>query len=166
MKTKHGIKPEEWEAYVEGSLPAAEHDHLEAHLTNCWGCWEHVEELQTATAQLREAGAKVRRSLPLPDVQLHAGLQRALAKLRTAENAADAATIQQRLDFLAHVLAAMCGTQTAQQALRVAAQRSGAQTLESISADNWDSFLLRLTSIATVMCGETGAYLVQESGQL
>ena len=166
MNTKHGIAGAEWEAYVEGGLSAAERDRLEAHLTGCLICWEQVEELQLASAQLRAAGAAARRSWPLRDAQLHAGLQRAFAKLRAAENAADAATVQTRLAGLTNVLAVMCGTTTATHALQIAAQRSAARTLDSVSPDNWDSFLSRLTSIATVLCGETGAHLVRESGQL
>lgn len=166
MKTTHGITGAEWEAYVEGGLNAAECDRLEAHLTGCLICWEQVEELQLATAQLRAAGAAAQRSLPLRDAQLHAGLQRACAKLRAAENASDAAVVQARLAALTNVLAVMCGTTTATHALQIAAQRSAARTLDGVSADNWDSFLTRLTSIATVLCGETGAHLVHESGRL
>lgn len=162
----HGISGEEWEAYVEGNLSAAERDRLEAHLTGCLVCWERVEELQMATALLRQTSAAARRSLPLRDTQLHAGLQQAFAKLRAAETAADAVSVQQRLDALTKVLSVMCGTATAAQAIRVAAQRSDARALDSVSPSNWDSFLARLTSIATVMCGETGAHLVRESGRL
>lgn len=162
----HGIKDEEWEAYVEDALTGAARDRIEAHLTGCLVCWERFEELQSVTAQLRETGARARRGLPLRDAQLHSGLQQAFAKLRAAESAAQAASVEQRLQALAHVMGTMCGTKTAAQALRVAAQHSAARTLASVSPDNWDSFLTRLTSIATVMCGETGAHLVKESGQL
>jgi hypothetical protein len=162
----HGITPGEWEAYVEGKLNGAECDRLETHLTGCLACWERVEELRLATDLLRQTGAAARRSLPLRDAELYAGLQQAFAKLHAAESAADAATIRHRLEALTKVLAVMCGPLTATQALRVAAQRSAARTLARVSPDNWDSFLTRLTSIATVMCGETGARLVRESGRL
>jgi anti-sigma factor RsiW len=166
MKTMHGIKDEDWEAYVEGALTSVDRDRLEAHLTGCLGCWERVEMLQITTEQLREAGAQARLSLPLRDAQLHTGLLGAFAKLRAAEEAAEAATIRQRLHALSKVLAGMCGSATAAKALQIAAQRSTAQTLERVTPHNWDSFLTRLTSIATVMCGETGAHLVRESGRL
>jgi hypothetical protein len=34
-----------------------------------------------------------------------------------------------------------------------------------VTEDNWTSFLSSLKTIAAVMCGETGARLVWESGQ-
>lgn len=161
----HGISPEQWEMYAEGLAEPAERERIEAHLTGCLVCWEQYETLQLATLELRQVGAAVRCQLPLRDAQLHTGLQRAFAKLRQAESTADTSAIEQRLTALTHTLATMCGTATAAKALQVAAQKSAAQSLDSISPANWDSFLTRLTSIATVMCGETGAHLVRESGQ-
>jgi hypothetical protein len=166
MKTMHGISEEDWEAYVEGDLVESERDRIEAHLTGCLVCWERYEQLQFVTAQLRAAGATARCGWPLRDEQLHAGLQRAVAKLRAQECEANTAVIRQRLNTLTGTMAEMCGTAATAKALRVAAKRSAAQTLEGVSTANWDSFLARLTSIATVICGETGAHLIRESGQL
>jgi hypothetical protein len=73
--------------------------------------------------------------------------------------------VRKRLDELAVIMAPMCGSQTAERALRAAAQVSPARTLEQVNADNWTPFLSSLKSIATVMCGETGAHLVWERGQ-
>ena len=162
----HGINEENWEAYVEGGLAEVERDRIEAHLTGCLVCWERYEQLQFVTEQLRAAGAAARCSWPLRDEQLHAGLQRAVAKLRADECEANTAVIRQRLNALTGIMATMCGTVTTAKALRMAAKRSAAQTLEGVALHNWDSFMTRLTSIATVMCGETGAHLIRESGRL
>lgn len=161
----HGISPEQWEMYVEGVADPATRDFIEAHLTGCLVCWEQYEALQLSTQELRRCGARARYQLPLRDAELHQGLQRAFAKLRTAEQAVGTQAIQQRLEELAQTLATMCGTTTAARVLQLAAQASSAQSLARVSPENWDSFLARLTSLATVMCGETGAHLVRESGQ-
>jgi hypothetical protein len=99
---------------------------------------------------------------------LNAGLRAVFAKINEAEGVKrerPLRAIQQRLDALAEVMAPMCGSQTAIKALRAAAQVSPARSLESVTEDNWTSFLSSLKPIAAVMCGETGARLVWESGQ-
>jgi anti-sigma factor RsiW len=73
--------------------------------------------------------------------------------------------VRARLHLLEAVLAPMCGSRTATNALRAAAKDSPAHSLERVTRDNWAPFLASLTSIAVVMCGETGARLIRESGQ-
>jgi hypothetical protein len=50
--------------------------------------------------------------------------------------------------------------------LSAAARVSPARSLEQVTLENWTPFLTSLKSIAIVMCGETGAHLVWESGQI
>lgn len=164
---KHGITATEWHDYLEGQLSDEVHDRIEAHLIGCLSCWEFYEEMAQATGALRSAGDRMRRAFPLQDHELHAGLNRVFARINqsSTEMCATPGVIQQRLSTLAAVLTPMCGAQTAASALRVAAQGSPAQSLEQVTDENWTPFLRRLTSIATVMCGETGAHLVWERGQ-
>lgn len=167
MFMTHGISEQDWEAYLEQKLTAEEHDRVEAHLLGCLACWEHYEELKQTTERLHAAGAEARGSLTLSDAQLHVGLRGVFARLR-AEKKPDSAIrspLQARLDHLESVMAVMCGAHTAVNALRAAARISPATSLEQITAENWGPFLDRLTSIATVMCGETGAHLVRQSGK-
>jgi hypothetical protein len=140
-------------------------DRIEAHLIGCWDCWEFHDQMAHATAALRSTGENIRASFALPDRALHVGLHGVFEKLNAAEAARPHHTIEQKLDTLAAVLTPMCGSQTAINALRAAAVGSAARSLERITADNWPSFLKCLKSIATVMCGETGAHLVWERGQ-
>lgn len=164
---KHGISEQEWEAYLEEQLTGAARDRVESHMLGCLRCWEHYERMKLATGQLHAAGAEVRRLLTLSDEQLQAGLRGVFARIRAAQSGRTPQTeIGQRLEFLAVIMAPMCGSLTASRALRAAAHSSPARSLECVTPDNWEPFMESLTSIATVMCGDTGAHLVRVSGQV
>src|SRR5262249_20270397 len=164
----HLFSEEEWNDYIEGRTDNEARDRIQAHLTGCLSCWEFHERMATATRALVASGAGMRAVFALQDRRLNAGLRAVFAKINEAEAAErdrPLRAIQQRLDALAAVMAPMCGSQTATKALRAAAQVSPACSLESVTEDNWTSFLSSLKTIAAVMCGETGARLVWESGQ-
>ena|SRR5437899_1986630 len=164
----HLFSEEEWNDYIEGDVDDETRDRFEAHLIGCLSCWKFYERMANATEALRTSGAGMRAIFALQDRQLSAGLRGVFAKIDEAESAEreePRRLIQQRLDTLAAVMAPMCGSQTATRALRAAARVSRARSLESVTEDNWTSFLTSLKPIAAVMCGETGARLVWESGQ-
>lgn len=167
----HLFSEEEWNDYIEGQVDDETRDRVEAHLIGCLSCWEFYERMANATRALRVSGAGTRAIFALHDRQLHAGLRGVFAKINAVEaegrnaGAQSHRTIQQKLDALAAVMTPMCGSRTAIKALRAAAQVSPARSLERVTEDNWTSFLASLRSIAAVMCGETGARLVWESGQ-
>jgi hypothetical protein len=164
----HLFSEEEWNDYIEGLVDDETRDRFEAHLIGCLSCWKFYERMANATQALRVSGAGMRAVFALQDRQLSAGLRGVFAKIDEAEAVKrdrPRRLIQQRLDALAAVMAPMCGSQTANKALRAAAQVSHARSLESVTEDNWASFLTSLKPIADVMCGETGARLVWESGQ-
>jgi len=165
----HGISDQEWSDYFDQQLEPGECDRIEAHLIGCLTCWEFYERMAQTTERLRAGGAEMRHRFPLRDEQLHAGLRGVFARIREAEASRTLPhrnSIQERLDFLEAIMAPMCGSRTAAKALHAAAKGSPAQSLAQVTPDNWTPFLTSLTSIATVMCGETGAHLVWESGQL
>lgn len=161
----HGFSDEEWTSYLDGD--AQHEDRLEAHLIGCQSCWEFNERMSKTEIRLRETGASARLSFPLQDASLHRSLSNVLARIHaeSALTSGQAREVRERLDTLKHVLAPMCGSTTAVRALRAAAKGSPARSLERLNEDNWSSFLTSLKSIAVVMCGETGAHLVWESGQ-
>jgi hypothetical protein len=165
----HGISEKEWNDYLEGHLDEAVRDRIEAHIIGCLSCWEFHEQMALTTQALRSAGEEMRGNLTLQDHQLRQGLHGVFVRIRAAEMEmvfTEQSSIKQRLDALAAVMAPMCGSQTARKALSAAARVSPARTLEQVSLENWTPFLTSLKSIATVMCGETGAHLVWESGQI
>ncbi len=164
----HLFSEEEWIDYIDGRIDDEARDRIEAHIIGCLSCWEFYERMATATRALKACGAGLRAAFALQDRRLNAGLRAVFAKINEAEAAKrerPLRAIQQRLDALAAVMAPMCGSQTAIKALRAAAHVSLAASLESVTEDNWTSFLSSLKPIAAVMCGETGARLVWESGQ-
>jgi anti-sigma factor RsiW len=178
----HGISDQEWAAYLDGRLDSAGRDRLEAHLIGCLACWNFYEEMAETNEWLKSGGSTVRRELTPTDEQLQAGFVEVFARINDSagQHAGQQARpevrklrtrytdelVRRRLDSLAAVIAPMCGESTARRALKCAAADSPARSLEQLTPHDWGHFLASLTSIASVMCGETGASLVWESGQL
>ena len=162
----HGISDDQWASYLDGD---PEHrDRVEAHLIGCKRCWEFNERMSRTATRLRSAGEAMRHHFPLSDSVFHRSLRRVLARIRRCDENPEteqAVEVRARLDSLKEVLAPMCGSTTAVRALAAAAMGSPARSLERVNEENWDPFLTSLKSIAVVMCGETGAHLVWESGQ-
>lgn len=164
---KHGITAENWEDYLDGKLPPEERDRIEAHVIGCVACWELHERMVSLNTRLRAAGAALGRNHVLSDEQLKAGLRGVYAYISANPEASAALTpVQQRLGELEAVMTVFCGTQTAVNALQSAAKQSPAKRLPHVSPENWEAFLTRLTAIAHVLFGITGARLVSESGRL
>lgn len=165
----HGFAEKDWNDYVEGTADDQTRDRIEAHLIGCFRCWEMYEQLSQTTGALRSSGEILRGVLSLQDQQLHDGLCAVFARIQQ-ETPFDSDSrpheVQVRLNFLEAVLAPMCGSQTASKALRAAAKAIPSSKLNIVTTENWEPFLERLASFATVMCGETGANLVRVSGKV
>lgn len=162
----HGISENEWEGYLNATLTVAQRDRVDAHLIGCVPCWELHQRMAALDAQLREAGEAKRDGFPLSDEKLQAGLRNVFARIHAQHTAATPDLVQQRLDELEVVMTVFCGTQAAASALQTAAQRSPAKSLKELTRENWEPFLQRLTAIAQVLCGRTGATWLLESGRL
>lgn len=164
---KHGITPEHWEAYVADDLAPEERDRIEAHMIGCVSCWEFHERLACLTDQLQTDGTRLGHRYPLSNELLQAGLRATFARICASQEGSVAPnSIQQRLQELEAVITVFCGSQTAVNALQTAAERSPAHSLKQVTRENWEPFLQRLSAIAHVLCGRTGARLVFESGRL
>lgn len=161
----HDFSEREWAEYIDGIADEETRNRLEAHLFGCLSCWEFYDRMASTTEELRVAGDVLRRVHNAGDRALYNGLQRIFEKLG-GEGAELAGSIQQRLGALTDVMAPMCGSQTALKALRAAAEDSPARSLDHLTEDNWAPFMKNLRSIATVVCGDTGAHLVWERGKL
>lgn len=162
----HGFSDEQWLSYLDGDV---EHrDQLEAHLIGCRSCWEFNERMARTTTRLIEAANAERRVFPLEDATIQHSLMKVLRRARgqsAARRADPEGEVRARIDSLREIMTPMCGPATAARALKAAANGSPARSLEFVNEDNWKPFLASLKSIAMVMCGETGAHLVWESGQ-
>jgi len=159
----HGITDKEWMLYLEGELDEATVHGLEAHLVSCKSCWDYFDQLAGAGEQLRVTGEAIRSELSLCDRALYRALVSTVSRINRQEKPSD--NMKARLDYLRSIMAPMCGARTVERALKLAAEASPAKTLEAVSDEHWNPFLLMLTSIAAVMCGETAADLIWESGQ-
>lgn len=162
----HGITPNEWERRLDGALTAAEHDRIEAHLVGCLSCWEFYQRMAALNAQLHEAGEAKRESFALSDARLRTGLRNVYTRIHAANASGNSTPLEQRLIELEAVMSIFCGEQTAVNAMHAAAAHSPAQSLKQITRENWEPFLQRLTAIAQVLCGRTGARWLLESGRL
>ena len=160
----HGISEEEWEAYVEGALCPSEQDRIEAHMISCISCWERYDDLKHTTDELRKEGADIRRAVALSDEREQAAFIAVLRRLQLNARI-ERREILDRIEQLEQILARMCGTRTAVQALQSAAKESPAQELNSLGPETWEPFIENLASIAEVMCGESGALLLRRSVQ-
>lgn len=164
---KHGITAEQWEDYVDGTLAPDEHDRIEAHLIGCLSCWEFHDRLAGLTARLQTDGVLMNHRYPLSNEALQTGLRITYARICASQNGhAKPSAMQQRLQELEAVMTVFCGTQTAVNALQTAAEHSPARSLKQMTRENWEPFLQRLSALAHVLCGRTGARLVVESGRL
>ena len=164
---KHGITVEYWEDYVAGTLAPDERDKIEAHLIGCLSCWEFHERLAHITAHLQADGMLLSHRYPLGNEALQVGLRATYARICASQEGGGAPnSIQQRLQELEAVMTVFCGSQTAANALQSAAAHSPAHSLKQMTHENWGPFLQRLSAIAHVLCGRTGARLVFESGRL
>lgn len=161
----HGISESEWEKYLNGTLSAAQRDRVDAHLIGCMPCWEFHQRLAALDAQLREAGEAKRDNFPLSDQKLQAALRNVFARIHAGHARGSANPVQQRLDEVEAVITVFCGEQAAAQALAAAAAHSPARSLKQVTFENWEPFLQRLTDIAQVLCGRTGALWLQYSGR-
>jgi hypothetical protein len=163
---KHGISSENWEDYLAGNLPPEARDRIEAHLIGCVACWEFQERLAVLDERLRDAGAALESSHALSNEKLKAGLRGVYSLIcASRETGAPLTPVQQRLDELEAVMTVFCGAQTATNAMQAAAQHSPARSLKQVTSENWEPFLQRLTAIAHVICGRTGAHWLLESGR-
>lgn len=163
----HGIADEAWEDYLCGQAVGQARELIDAHLTICSECRELAQRLKLTARLLREAGTEARRRLAPSEDHLYHGLHDLFARVLAEKEAQSGQhNIRQRLSELEVVIAEMCGTQTAARALRSAARRSPARSLEQLTIETWQPFLERLTAITSVVCGKFGGQVVWEAGQL
>ena len=165
----HGITEQQWIDYLDRRLDAGESARVEAHLDACAECRAFQSSMMRTTLSLSEAGAQVRGSFPVEAEQTHNALAHVLARVLDAEarqQKLSRGEIEERLEQLEEILAEMCGSWTAANALRVASRNAIHDSVGKLTPDNWPSFLKRLASIASVFCGDTGAKLVLEYGRL
>lgn len=165
----HGISEEAWIQYVDDQLSAAERRRIDAHLVECSACSEFLLRIAGVDRILEREACMFREAFPLDPDCVHVALAEVLVRALDSDAKEQALThraVAEHLRRLEEVLAAMCGSWTAVNALRLAAMNSIARSPEHLTQTNWPSFLENLTLIASVFCGDAGARLLWEHGQL
>jgi len=165
----HGISEEAWLHYVEDQLAATERRRIDAHLADCNACSEFLLRMTGADRILEGEACRLREAFPLDPDRVHVALAKVLVRALDSdakENALPHTEVTEHLRHLEEVLATMCGSWTAVNALRLAAMNSIARSPEHLTQTTWTPFLERLTAITSVFCGDAGARLLWEHGQL
>lgn len=165
----HINSEEDWVNYIEGRVKPAERLKLETHLEECAECNDLYGRLLRTEMTLKKSGLKAKSDFVITEEEINVGLAKVLARILDSEATAqnlNRDAVQVRLEQLEDILAAMCGSWTAVNALRVAAEGTLAKSPANLTQETWIPFLKKLKSIASVFCGDTGAKLVWEYGQL
>jgi hypothetical protein len=165
----HINSEQDWIDYIEDRVDAAKRARFENHLEECADCRDFEAQMRQTELALMETAVEINNKFAVSEEESNLALAKVLARIldsEAREQNLGRDAIKVRLEQLEDILAAMCGSWTAINALRVAAEGTLAKTPAKLTEETWLPFLERLKSIASVFCGDTGAKLVWEYGQL
>lgn len=149
----HGFAEDEWIGYLEGALPAGEREIFESHLRVCDGCALRYRRLKALREALIDAGERMRGSVDT-DVErvarVHSGV---LRRLRADPKAGRRLPVVQSIQVLRGHLEPICGTESAERVIRLAARRSVASGVDELTDEHWPAFVTHLGSILAAFCG-------------
>jgi hypothetical protein len=165
----HIKSEQDWINYIEDNLHEAERASFKTHLEECAECRDFEAHMRRTEMALVDTAVKINNKFVVSEEETNIALAKVLARIldsEAREQNLGRDAIKVRLEQLEDILAAMCGSWTAVNALRVAAEGTLAKNPAKLTEETWLPFLERLKSIASVFCGDTGAKLVWEYGQL
>lgn len=165
----HGISEKVWMNYFDENIATDEKLRIDSHLSACPNCRDFYEKMVKTEISLKLAGVEIRNSFQVDEHSISINLAKVLARILDTEAKQQSLSrnaIKIRLEQLEDILAVMCGSWTAVNALRVAAEKTIADSPENLSDENWLPFLEKLKNITSVFCGESGAKLIWQYGQL
>ena len=162
---KHRISEEEWDDYLNGKSAPPARARLDAHLLGCSECWQRYQREYPVMRALQSAVGEAREDLVLDQQRLQPMFANIMAGIR-ADAGVPAAEIDDGLKFLDAVLEPVFGRSSAQRAMHLAADLSPAHPLSQMTRENWNCFLERLATIASIVCGDVFAGLIRKHGQL
>jgi hypothetical protein len=165
----HIKSEQDWIDYIEDNLDVAKRASFKTHLEECAECRDFEAHMRRTEMALVDTAVEINNKFVVSEEETNIALAKVLARIldsEAREQNLGRDAIKVRLEQLEDILAAMCGSWTAVNALRVAAEGTLAKTPAKLTEETWLPFLERLKSIASVFCGDTGARLVWEYGQL
>ena len=152
----HGFSDEQWASYLEGSLPGADRLLLESHLKACGICARRRRDLATLSAFLHTAGERLREGVDTSPERIER-MQSSLAAVLRAGQGAGRVQVLHSIDVLRSRLGPMCGTESAERVIRLAAQRSGDRDAAELRDEHWPAFTTHLGDILAALCGTSAA---------
>lgn len=152
----HGFSNRDWLEFSEGGLPRDRETTMRQHIAACFECRQKVERLRCVESELHELGTRIRDSMTICDRRI----QDAYRALRFAEDN----PVDERLMHLEVFVSGICGTRTADRALRAAAHHANAPSAGVITDRQWPDFVKKLSSIVGALCGEPAARLLYALG--
>jgi anti-sigma factor RsiW len=165
----HEISEAVWMDYLDETIDVKEKLRVDNHLTVCEECQDFYQRMVKTENTLKAAGVEITNSFQISQESVSVNLAKVLARILDADAQKQNLSrneVEERLNELTTILATMCGSWTAVNALRVAAEGTIAKTPGRLTRETWIPFLERLKKISAVFCGDVGAKLVWEYGQL
>jgi anti-sigma factor RsiW len=149
---------EEWVEYTCGMPSAHLRAQMEEHFATCSECASVASELAIMDLELRSAAKRFREALPAD-----ANVASRYEELKD-QTALDSDAVWKRVLRLELFLTPICGFHTAQRAMRAAAKRALADSVDSLTEFTWAEFIRHLRSIISALCGEPTACLLWQVG--
>lgn len=165
----HGISETVWMNYLDNTIASNEKQRVDNHIGSCEECRDFYQRMVKTENLLSSAGVEIKNSFQIDEQSVSVNLAKVLARildLDAKNQNLSRNEVEERLDELTAILASMCGSWTAVNALRVAAEATIAKSPEKLTTETWAPFLKHLKKIASVFCGDAGANLVWKYGQL
>jgi hypothetical protein len=150
---------EEWVEYTSGMASAYLRARMERHFAMCSECAAAASELAAVDLELRSAAKHLRDALPRVDDNLAARYEEWKDQAVLNSDA-----VWKRVLRLELFLTPICGFHTAQKAMREAAKRALADSVDNVTEFTWAEFIRNLRSIISALCGEPTACLLWQVG--
>ncbi len=153
----HGFTEDEWIGYLEGSLSAAGREVFEFHLKVCGSCARRHGRLGALREALLGAGERMRTGVDTSAERVARVHSAVLARLRVDSRAGRRLPVVQSIQVLRGRLGPMCGTESAERVIRLAARRCVARDVGELTHEHWPAFVTHLGSILAAFCGASPA---------
>jgi anti-sigma factor RsiW len=157
---EHGIAPDTWLAFLDGTLEPEQSERLLEHARECPACAAQLAGFSEWQRMLTEEGEASRARLREADARVQHLTARILASVHNSPEAASPALVAEALATLRAVLEPICGSNAAETTMHAAAARSSAAGLSQVGARNWSEFVTSLGALVASYCGNTPARLV------
>jgi hypothetical protein len=153
---RHGIKPEEWIEFNEGTLDGPRQARIEAHLEACAECRQTRDDLNLWRGRLRDEGKRLREALTLEPSQVERMLAETLERVAVPRRGAADSVL-----LLRSLLDPVFGPGAMRAAVEAAMRRVSP---EGVTAATWKAFVDGFAENIKSMCGLAAGRLAGRAG--